>query len=425
MPFLTHFILILFLGFGFRAAMSQMLQQYDIFSDFQLPALGLNGMAIVLLSAFLLSLLFPKRFQRPSDVFLFVYMVIVLIPKIFLLGIFQKFSPIESVGILIILFFPVALIWTVSRIKVLPFPLRAEKPDGKFNSRFALGLNVVALVILFLQFRDDLSLDFASHYDRRFLFREIAGSLGLQMYFINFFTSALAPFTAFVAMQRKNIALWALAIFSGLLMFAIDGQKFQFILIAAATGLGLVLFSKRDVSISFILFLMSAISVITIAETSLLASAVWSDWIFRRFVIVPSYITEIYYQHFVAADGLTFLGSGMKQVTYLMGEIYFEDPELNLNTNFVFVELAISGLLGLGSGILFLIFWLKVIDEAYRRTGDKRFFLLALLIAAIGFEQRIFSVFLSSGIGFLSVIVFINAVWKPKIYSWQKPLRSI
>ena len=219
-------------------------------------------------------------------------MVIVLIPKIFLLGIFQKFSPIDSVGILIILFFPVALIWTVSRIKVLPFPLRAEKPDGKFNSRFALGLNVVALVILFLQFRDDLSLDFASHYDRRFLFREIAGSLGLQMYFINFFTSALAPFTAFVAMQRKNIALWALAIFSGLLMFAIDGQKFQFILIAAATGLGLVLFSKRDVSISFILFLMSAISVITIAETSLLASAVWSDWIFRRFVIVPSYITK-------------------------------------------------------------------------------------------------------------------------------------
>ena len=127
----------------------------------------------------------------------------------------------------------------------------------------------------------------------------------------------------------------------------------------------------------------------------------------------------------MAADGLTFLGSGMKQVTYLMGEIYFEDPELNLNTNFVFVELAISGLLGLSCAILFLIFWLKVIDEAYRRTGDKRFFLLALLIATIAFEQRIYSVFLSSGIGALSVIVFINAVWKPKIYSWQKPLRSI
>ena len=163
-------------------------------------------------------------------------------------------------------------------------------------------------------------------------------------------------FTLLSPCNLKNIALCALAIFSGLLMFAIDGQKFQFILIAAATGLGLVLFSKRDVSISFILFLMSAISVITIAETSLLASAVWSDWIFRRFVIVPSYITEIYYQHFVAADGLTFLGSGMKQVTYLMGEIYFEDPELNLNTNLVFVELAISGLLGLGCAILFLIF---------------------------------------------------------------------
>ena len=424
MPILTNFILILFLGFSFRVAMAQLLQQYDIFSDFQLPALGLNGMAIVLLSAFVLSLIFPKRLQRPSDVFLFVYMVIVLIPKIFLLGVFRQLSPTDSVGILIMLFLPVALIWTVSRIKVLPSPLWAEKLEVNFNMRFALGLNVAAFVILFLQFRDGLSLDFALHYDRRFLFREIAGSLGLQLYFINFFASALVPFSAFVAMQQKSIALWALAIFSGLLIFAIDGQKFPFFLIAAATGLGFVLFSKRDWSISFILFLMSAISVITIAETYLIGSTVWSDYIFRRFVIVPSYITEIYYQHFVAADGLAFFGSGIKQVTYLMGEIYFEDPELNLNTNFVFVELAISGLLGLSAAILFLIFWLKVIDEAYRRTGDKRFFLLALLIATIAFEQRIYSVFLSSGIGVLSVIVFINAVWKPKIYGRQKILRS-
>ena len=98
MPILTHFILILFLGFGFRAAMSQLLQQFDIISDFELPALGMNGTAFVMLSAFLLSLIFPRRFQRPSDVFLFVYMVIVLIPKIFLLGIFQNCRQLTQLG---------------------------------------------------------------------------------------------------------------------------------------------------------------------------------------------------------------------------------------------------------------------------------------------------------------------------------------
>ena len=164
-----------------------------------------------------------------------------------------------------------------------------------------------------------------------------------------------------------------LAISSGLLMFAINGEKFPVLLILAATGLGFLLFSKRDWSISFSLFLMSGISIITIAEAYLLGSAVWGDLIFRRFVILPSYVTEIYYNHFVAAEGLMLQGSGDKLVTYLMGEIYFQDPDVNVNTNFVFVELAITGLLGLCSGILFLIFWLKVIDEAYRRTGDKRF----------------------------------------------------
>lgn len=139
--------------------------------------------------------------------------------------------------------------------------------------------------------------------------------------------------------------------------------------------------------------------------------------------MAPSYITEVYYDYITTANNLTFLGSGDKKMSFLMGEIYFDDPDLNLNTNFVFVELAIGGVLGLGGAILFLIFWLKVIDESYRRTGNKGFFLLALLIATIAFEQRIYSVFLSSGIGFLSVIVFINSIWKPKKFRLQKQLR--
>ena len=144
MPFLTHFILILFLGFGFRAAMSQLLQQFDIISDFELPALGMNGTAFVMLSAFLLSLIFPRRFQRPSDVFLFVYMVIVLIPKNFCSASFKIVASWLSWD-----FFNTAcsccLNLTVSRIKALSFSRRADKTSDNFNTRFVIGLNFAAL----------------------------------------------------------------------------------------------------------------------------------------------------------------------------------------------------------------------------------------------------------------------------------------
>jgi hypothetical protein len=155
---------------------------------------------------------------------------------------------------------------------------------------------------------------------------------------------------------------------------------------------------------------MTGVNVLTLAEVFMFENAVWGDWIFRRFVILPSYVTEIYYHYLANNEGFTLLGSGNEQITFLMGQLYFYNPEINVNTNFVFVEIAISGLLGLSGAIIFLIIWLKFIDEAYRLTGDRNFYLLALLIGTISFEQRIFPVFLSSGIGFITVFVAAKAL---------------
>lgn len=423
MRVLTYFVLILALGFGFRIAAQQLLELDIYLPGAELPTLEWTGAAYVLGWSFFLSLIIPRRFHRPSDVFLFVYLVIVFIPKIFLISVFSTLAPMDAFGISLLLFLPIISVWVASRIKILTDTSNLKDRNYQHNPWFAFMLAFMLWLFFFFLFRDGLSLEFSSHYERRFMFREIISGSGLTGYLINFFAMALAPFIAFVAVQNKSIPLWLLGVFSGLLTFSISGEKFPFLLIAAATALGFVIFSKKELSTGTLLFLMSGISLLTLIEIQFFDFVFWGDWMFRRFVLGPSYITEIYYHYIANNGGYMFSGSNKEQVTFLMGKLYFDNPELNLNTNFVFVELAITGLLGLGGAILFLTFWLKVIDEAYRRTSDKRFFLLALLIATIAFEQRIYSVFLSSGLGVLSVIVFINAVWRPKIYNLQKPLR--
>lgn len=425
MPVFIHFVLILLLGFGYRATMATLLTQGDLLGGFQLPALAFSELAIILISAAFLSVLIPKRFKRPSDVFLFVYAVIVIIPKIFLVGIFQTLQPIDVVSISFLIFLPAVLVWVVSRVTIMPSPERTDLHLQQVALFLVLVVSFGCFSYIYFRFRDVISLDFSSHYDRRFMFRELVGSSFLFGYFFNFFAMALTPFMAFFAVQQKSITLWLLSMLSVGLVFSVSGEKFPILLVLVATGLGIFLSSKKNLSTSTLLFLMTGVNVLTLAEVFMFGSAVWGDLVFRRFVIVPSHVTEIYYHYFANNEGFTLLGSGNERMTFLMGQLYFSNPELNLNANFVFVEIAISGLLGLGGAIMFLIIWLKFIDEAYRLTGDRNFYLLALLIGAISFEQRIFPVFLSSGIGFLTVFVAAKALLRPVSFRSLNLSRSI
>jgi hypothetical protein len=245
MSVFIHFFLILLLGFGYRATMATLLTHGDVLGGFQLPALALSELAIVLISAAFLSVLIPKRFKRPSDVFLFVYAVIVIIPQIFLVGIFQTLQPIDVVSISFWIFLPAVLVGVVSRVTIMPSPERTDLHLQQAAFFLVLVVSFGCFSYIYFRFRDVISLDFSSHYDRRFMFRELVGSSFLFGYLFNFFAMALAPFMAFFAVRQKSIILLLLSMLSVGLVFSVSGEKFPILLVIAATGLGVFLSSKK------------------------------------------------------------------------------------------------------------------------------------------------------------------------------------
>ncbi|MDB2477100.1 hypothetical protein N9X51_02430 [Alphaproteobacteria bacterium] len=248
MPYFIHFFLILLLGFGYRAAMATLLTQGDLLGGFQLLGLAFSELAIILISVAFLSVLIPKRFKRPSDVFLFVYAVIVIIPKIFLVGIFKTLQPIDIVSMSFLVFLPAVLVWVVSRVTIMSSPERTDLQLHQVGLFLALVVSFGCFSYIYFRFRDVISLDFSSHYDRRFMFRELVGSSFLFGYFFNFFAMAFTPFMAFSAVQQKSITLWLLSMLSVGLVFSVSGEKFPILLVLAATGLGIFLSSKKNLA---------------------------------------------------------------------------------------------------------------------------------------------------------------------------------
>ena len=246
-----------------------------------------------------------------------------------------------------------------------------------------------------------------THYDRRFAFRELGESVAFG-YFYNFFALALTPFITYAAMKEKKYVVLALTILASILVFSTSGEKFPFFMVIVSLGFSVIVSMERPLSTSRIILLMSGVNVVALVEVSILGGTLWGDYFFRRFIVVPANNIELYYDFMLNSVGGLWSGIEQKRATFIIGEHYFPGQETNLNVNFVFVELAINGLIGVVVAATFLAFWLKLIDVAYQNTGDSKFFVIPFLIALLGYEQRIYSVFLSSGICLLLVLICIS-----------------
>ena len=416
---IMHFILcllsIVVLGFGYREVMFLLTEDGQILDGLSLQVLAVRTAIIVLLSAVIASLVVPRVLRRPSDLFVLVYVIMVVIPKIFLFGIYSEQAATDLAVMIFFLIGPLIFIKSASKIALTSPNISSFRMGPYFSSLPSVVLGLFCAGAVIALFRNDLSLDFTSHYDRRFAFRDVTSGSVLFGYFFNFVATALAPFLAFIGVYRKQFV----PIFFGaslcLLVFSISGEKFPILMTGASMGLAWVMAENiHGFSVIWTLAGMSLLNIIAIAEFYLLDASLWGDWIFRRFIVVPSHVTEIYHHYLMTADNLTMTGGGDARVTYRLGERYFEQPDLNLNTNFAFVEMAVTGWLGLAVAITFLTLWLKVLDELYRRSSDPRLYLVALLIALLAFEQRIYSVFLSSGIGLLTALICSSVVLRPR-----------
>lgn len=413
MEIINKWLCILLLGFGYRKVVEVLQGRFTILDQFQLPGLNWQQVLIVLASSLLLSIFIPNTLRRPSDIFVLIYALSVVAPKIFLGGIFQDLFYADILLIVSFLMSPIVIMSAASRVTFRMPKIWRRDATTSAAKQLHYIVFVAMFLYIFFEFRHYLDFTFSSHYERRLAFRAISQSVAFG-YLYNFFAYALTPFIAFAAVQDRRWTFLGLAIFSVGLVFSISGEKFPFLLVMVSLASAFMVSMRRPTRTVLIILSMSVINVAAISEIALLGSAYWSDYFFRRFVVVPAYNVELYYDYMLRLGDMKWWGSGEKATTFLVGELYFPAEKMNLNVNFIFIELAINGLIGLVLAIVSVTCWLKIVDVMYHRTLDLNLFAIPLLVGMLAYEQRIYLVFLSSGVGLLFVLIYASQL-TPKL----------
>lgn len=311
MSVLTPYKELLFSLFQALASVSSAVLLLVLYREAVVPAFNYMGFlyhspepvlilfALVLIG--LLALFLPQKMRLPSDLFAWLFFVIVVVPSLTI--------PLVSASSLDPLLYGVmALTMSVALLFFVWFPNipavfgeRLAMPAGVFWVLFG-ALLVGCLLVLMLDFRSGLgrllSLSaYSDIYNLRFSYREQVGSgFPLSPYFLLWTSKVLVPLLMVWAIVRRRWLIVVFSVFLQILMFSISGHK-SFILSLVLVAGVLWLFSRERGGVWFvsgILFLaVSSTFLFYVLDNSLLVNVV-----IRRALMVPGMLTGFYYEYF-------------------------------------------------------------------------------------------------------------------------------
>jgi hypothetical protein len=257
--------------------------------------------------------------------------------------------------------------------------------------------------------------DWTAMYDRRLEGREEfeAGSAGA--YLLSMAINGLTPFVAFVGGTRKNVTLVALGVGMGCFAFWLLGLKAPFAMALLFAVVGHLLNSGRIHKVPrFIAVGILFVCLLTIAEFLAFDRSLIAEIVVRRaFVIqgaVQSYYWDVIGRGFAGGFESFLIGPSVpapEGIAFFVGSEYLGDPEANVNTNAFLVALAEHGLFGYVGSILFVSVYLSAMDALYRTSARLEVFFVVSLYSLLLTEQSYTVAFVSSGIGLLTVLVFL------------------
>ena len=359
------------------------------------------------LGFFLLWLLLPKTFAKPSDFFLFLYGLFVVGPFVFF-GLINGDS-LDS--------YHLGLLVTMLPIFVVKYSLKLKvkiKTIQLFSTRttlwFLYFLSIVAVIYSLMNSHNLVGFSLEEIYLRRLEGRKVFVAGSLIAYLIGTLVNGIVPYLAFVAGQ-KNSKILILPIFISVSFFYLIGLKAQFLYIPVAFLLGFLARSKSYYKLPKI-FLLSVIGffIIIIFEWTLNDGFSYlSDYFFRRTNLTPGQMMS-HYLEVITSSNLWSIWSGVdhiKGATYLIGELYYSSTS-NANTSTFFFSLTNGGIFSLIFTVLLLIAFYTVLDSVYRRTKNPDFLFIGFFYALIISEQAATTALLSSGYAFIFLILFLK-----------------
>jgi hypothetical protein len=378
-------------------------------------ALDLDFWLIFICSMFVILLVFPSNIRRPSDMFLFFY---ILISVLWGTVLWQGTGLIEarqqplffSVTFLPALVFVVARRLPIRQVKDFITPIVLASPAWlPFILAAILTVSALAAAISV----GGGSLEWEQMYVRRLAGRVAFDGHVFSAYAMNMGTNGVLPLLGFVAGYRRSPVLIGIACVFILLMFYLLGLKSPAVNFTVLFGIG---FCFRQAWLrnnlvpvtltAIILVYISALGVFILNENTILA-----DYLVRRISMVQPQVQSYYFDYWLNRETLNPIISSsniqFSDITFEIGYLYFENPESNANTNAFLYALARGGIAAYVAAIFGVAFILIAIDAMAAKSRSPEFFAVAGLFAILLSEQAWTTVLMTSGIVLVLALVML------------------
>jgi len=259
----------------------------------------------------------------------------------------------------------------------------------------------------------DLSMN--EYWVRRLSARSIFPSGNILSYVINIVNSALVLFLTSFGIVYKKKKFLIFAFLYVIVDWGVFGTKVTFILFLLSTFFLLFIMKRKEISLSIALLPLLLLFSISTIEFYIYKTSLIADLSVRRMVIVPAEISQAF-SSYIAQYGATYytdsvmsiiLGYSTSSITNTVGDIYFNKPNMNANTNLVVMEIARLGVVGIAISSIVVGYLLILLNNLFSRRNNPMYMCLALLFSVRITEQALATILISSGVLFFIIFIYL------------------
>jgi len=372
--------------------------------------LQFKNISIFIILSFLVSMLLPKKNIKPSSMFIGIYLIFVVMWNISLSAVADKLDYIETVFKIYILLFPIIFLYVIKYFIYNNFLYKILFPyirTNRFNTILLILLLGISGILGYVVMGGG-SFDFHSSYVRRIAGRENFGTGTLYSYLFAMSLNGIAPVLAFIGVYRKTLSLVLISIFFSIFAFWLIGTKAPVFYVLLMCILGYLVSINREKNIlSFFLLALLLITIFSLLEYFIFDFSVIADLFVRRAIAVvtqnQSYFIDFFFQNSSISDFL-FGTQQNKPITFIIGELYYNNPDTNVNTNAFLYALLQKGIFGYLVAVITVSIFFLFLDVFYEKYKLKEILAISILYALLLCEQAYTTAFVSSGIALIFII---------------------
>jgi len=287
------------------------------------------------------------------------------------------------------------MIFLLTKVPTLFFPSLNEKQAKIIYYSFFVCLAATVIFLLYKYLGFFLNFDLSKVYNTRSYY--ISAKVPFGGYLLNWMALILNPMFFAIFLKNRKFIYATLIVFIQLFLFSVTGHKIYLFLLPYLFVLMLIITSKYPLT-----FTSSVLAIIIILGmfSYFLFGDLWTSALFTNRTLLTPALLSYYHYDFFSNNGLIYLSAHHffnvfisypyhLDPSHLIGEVYFNNPNVNANNGIVSDAYMNFGVIGLIIWpILFTIF-LKLIDS-FSEEKDIRISFAAMGASVIVFTNGAF-----------------------------------